>query len=133
MQNAPRGAFCITFFTFIKLPFVFKTFLLSIFEWPLKTGFTVLIYFGEIFFDEEQRAQFLPYKILFCICINYLSLLFIKKCLKAGDNEKNRASAGSYTIIIVIYAAGYDARVYSKTCLKRLLKNKQNQRLNGKW
>ena len=30
--------------TFIKLPFVFKTFVLSIFEWPLKTGFTVLYY-----------------------------------------------------------------------------------------
>ena len=28
--------------TFIKLPFVFKTFILSIFEWSLKTGFTVL-------------------------------------------------------------------------------------------
>ena len=27
--------------TFIKLPFVFKTFVLSIFEWPLKTSFTV--------------------------------------------------------------------------------------------
>ena len=26
---------------FIKLPFVFKTFVLSIFEWLLKTGFTV--------------------------------------------------------------------------------------------
>ena len=30
--------------TFIKLPFVFKTFVLSIFEWPLKTGFTVSSY-----------------------------------------------------------------------------------------
>ena len=28
---------------FIKLPFVIKIFVLSIFEWPLKTGFTVLI------------------------------------------------------------------------------------------
>ena len=28
--------------TFIKLPFVFKIFVLSIFEWPLKTGFTVI-------------------------------------------------------------------------------------------
>ena len=28
--------------TFIRLPFVFKTFVLSIFEWPLKTGFTVV-------------------------------------------------------------------------------------------
>ena len=28
--------------TFMKLPFVIKIFVLSIFEWPLKTGFTVL-------------------------------------------------------------------------------------------
>ena len=27
--------------TFIKLPFAIKTFVLSFFEWPLKTGFTV--------------------------------------------------------------------------------------------
>ena len=27
--------------TFIKLPFVIKIFVLSIFEWPLKTGITV--------------------------------------------------------------------------------------------
>ena len=31
--------------TFIKLPFVFKTFVLSIFEWSLKTVFTVLTAF----------------------------------------------------------------------------------------
>ena len=29
--------------TFIKQPFVFKIVVLSIFEWPLKTGFTVLL------------------------------------------------------------------------------------------
>ena len=29
--------------TFIKLPFVIKVFVLSIFEWPLKTGFTVFL------------------------------------------------------------------------------------------
>ena len=28
--------------TFIKLPFVIKIFVLSFFEWPLKSGFTVL-------------------------------------------------------------------------------------------
>ena len=28
--------------TFIKLPFSIKTFVLSIFEWPFKTGFTVI-------------------------------------------------------------------------------------------
>ena len=30
--------------TFITLPFVTKIFVLSIFEWPLKTGFTVCVY-----------------------------------------------------------------------------------------
>ena len=29
--------------TFIKLPVVFKTFVLSIFEWPFYTGFTVIV------------------------------------------------------------------------------------------
>ena len=44
--------------TCIKLPPVFKTFVLSIFEWPLKTGFTVVPsaddlcnYFGSKLFD----------------------------------------------------------------------------------
>ena len=40
LQNAPREHSAI-FLTFIKLPFVYKTFILSIFEWSLKTGFTV--------------------------------------------------------------------------------------------
>ena len=30
--------------TFIKLQFAIMTFVLSIFEWPLKTGFTVFFY-----------------------------------------------------------------------------------------
>ena len=30
--------------TFIKLPFVIKIFVLSVFKWPLKTGFTVTVY-----------------------------------------------------------------------------------------
>ena len=41
MQNALLEHSAILL-TFIKLPSVFKTFVLSIFEWPLKTGFTVL-------------------------------------------------------------------------------------------
>ena len=32
---------CAILLTFIKLPFSIKTFVLYIFEWPLKTGFTV--------------------------------------------------------------------------------------------
>ena len=29
--------------TFVKLPFVIMIFVLSLFEWPLKTGFTVFV------------------------------------------------------------------------------------------
>ena len=40
MHSAPREHFAILL-TFIKLTFIFKIFVLSIFEWWLKTGFTV--------------------------------------------------------------------------------------------
>ena len=36
-----QGEDSATLSTFIKLPFVIEIFILSIFEWPLKTGFTV--------------------------------------------------------------------------------------------
>ena len=41
----PRGALSKTaiHLTFIELPFVIKNFILSIFEWPFYTGFTVHI------------------------------------------------------------------------------------------
>ena len=42
LQNAPREHSAILL-TVIKLPFVIKIFVLSIFEWPLKTGFTVYV------------------------------------------------------------------------------------------
>ena len=41
LQNAPKEHSAILS-TFIKLPFVFKTLVLYIFEWPLKTGFTLI-------------------------------------------------------------------------------------------
>ena len=37
----PQGEHSAIFLTCIKLPFVIKIFVLSIFEWPLNTGFTV--------------------------------------------------------------------------------------------
>ena len=40
IEDCSKRAFCNNF-DHIKLPFVFKTFVLYIFEWPLKTGFTV--------------------------------------------------------------------------------------------
>ena len=36
-----QGEHSVILSTFIKLPFVIKIFVLSIFEWPLETGFTV--------------------------------------------------------------------------------------------
>ena len=42
LQNAPRGEFAILS-TFIKLPLSHKFFVLSIFKWPIKTGFTVRV------------------------------------------------------------------------------------------
>ena len=36
-----QGEHSATLSTFFELPFVIKIFVLSIFEWPLKTGFTV--------------------------------------------------------------------------------------------
>ena len=36
-----KGEHSVILSTFIKLSFVIKIFVLSIFEWPLKTGFTV--------------------------------------------------------------------------------------------
>ena len=48
MQNAPTEHSAIHL-TCIKLLFVFKAFVLPIFEWPLKTGFTVF-YMIELIF-----------------------------------------------------------------------------------
>ena len=45
LQNAPKEHSAILL-TLIQLPFVFKTFALSIFEWPLKTGFYCINVFG---------------------------------------------------------------------------------------
>ena len=39
--------------TFIKLPFVIKIFVLSIFEWPFKKGFTVDIKLSAFNFSQE--------------------------------------------------------------------------------
>ena len=47
-------------YTFIKLPFVFKTFVLSIIEWLLKTGFTVLYFWP----DPTAVSQYLSVFIL---------------------------------------------------------------------
>ena len=50
--------------TFIKLPFVINIFVLSSFEWPLKTGFTAVIKFGlslhlyYVYISNKRSCQF---------------------------------------------------------------------------
>ena len=44
------------FLTFIKLPFVIKIFVLSIFEWPFYTGFTV--YVNNVFYFNSHIPTF---------------------------------------------------------------------------
>ena len=43
LKRPLQGEHSAILFTFIKLPFSNKTFVLSIFKWLLKTGFTVFI------------------------------------------------------------------------------------------
>ena len=43
-----HGEHSATHLTFIKLPSVIKIIVLSMFEWPLKTGFSVLLYLDKI-------------------------------------------------------------------------------------
>ena len=42
IAECSKGKHSAILLTFIKLPVVIKTFVLSIFEWPFHTGFTVL-------------------------------------------------------------------------------------------
>ena len=43
--------------TCMKLPFVIKIFVLSLFEWPLKTGFTVRVHILCIVHVAEQATE----------------------------------------------------------------------------
>ena len=51
--NAGQGEHSAILLTFMKLPFVIKIFVLSIFEWPFYTGFTV---------HDEHRYPTVHYK-----------------------------------------------------------------------
>ena len=57
--------------TFIKLPFVIKTFVLSMFEWPFYIGFTVVLF------------------IKFSITQNYVGIV-MKSCFKVEPSVKKK-------------------------------------------
>ena len=55
-----------TLLAFIKLPFVIKTFDLYIFEWPLKTGFTVVLHVDKS--KEQFFSQLCSYNLdTYCV------------------------------------------------------------------
>ena len=60
-----RGEHSAILSTFIKLPFLIKIFILSIFEWLLKTGLTVVLY---MYMD--------PYSLLACSCIYMIGPIY---------------------------------------------------------
>ena len=66
--------------TFIKLLFVLKVIVLSIFEWPLKTGFTVLLNQAilEHWFVSVDKLR----AFSICSLFNYYSIVNIKNIRK---------------------------------------------------
>ena len=65
----------------MKLPFVIKIFVLSIFEWPLKTGFTVFVSVGTLILHINVLAYFI-------VCFDFVRLQINVSFLK--DNKKLR-------------------------------------------
>ena len=47
VKSVEKWEHSVILLAFIKLPFVIKIFVLSIFEWPFYTGFTVLVFNSE--------------------------------------------------------------------------------------
>ena len=85
--------------TFIKLPFVVKIFVLSIFEWPFFTGFTVILF---CCYKHRKCTKYETYTILKvltkCLCYLRLTLLyttviflaqeaFVKACLSKLEGQ----------------------------------------------
>ena len=57
-----QGEHSAILWTFIKLPFVIKIFVLSIFEWSFKTGFTVLLFLNLQSKKEEEGDDYGDYE-----------------------------------------------------------------------
>ena len=62
--------------TFIKLPFVIKIFALSIFEWLLKTGFTVLLFIDQ--FCPRYLISSAIYFVILAVLNNLTACHFLK-------------------------------------------------------
>ena len=82
IAECSKRAFCNTLdLHYILLPFVFQTFVLSIFEWPLKTGFTELHFHGEFSGNQEKLID------------NQVKLTNQTPCCKYEPPSRNPGSA----------------------------------------
>ena len=104
--------------TFIKLPFVIKTFVLSIFDWPFKTGLTVQFSFDPFFSNRIERIwQEVPLCNLrghrFMNCIIFLSgmivcFIYLHKYLqlKCGNLQILLALKHSHIVVTLLIIVG---------------------------
>ena len=77
-----QGEHSAILWTFIKLPFPINTFVLFVFKWPLKTGFTVYWNLthhtpGDIFFTRSNPLKLYVGDHLINISVNLLRILAI--------------------------------------------------------
>ena len=103
LQNAPREHSAILL-TCIKLPSIFKTFGLSISEWPLTTGFTVNVNPWKRSADNKKHATLTNTEITFdlmfsgfvsLLTCNYVKFLFWLKYFSVSFDLFTFSSVGS--------------------------------------
>ena len=72
--------------TFIKLPFVIKIFVLSIFEWPFYTGFTVFLSQNICCGYSNEHPQLMNKKLITISHIKMLLSWIFETCLHSLKN-----------------------------------------------
>ena len=77
--------------TFMKLPFVNKIFVLSIFEWLLKTGFTVLIEYYNSGTGRNSHPEQSIIETSLCLHGNIKKRVYIKTCPKRPLKKKTKS------------------------------------------
>ena len=83
--------------TFIKLPFVTKICVLSIFEWPLKTGLTVLIYITELI-----KSQYRP-NLVKVFYIGYQRFLIVGSRVAACPTPRSTTRLSTRKTLMTIF------------------------------
>ena len=112
--------------TFIKLPFFIKTFVFSIFKWPLKTGFTVYL----STFQACGNTGYLYYRnrtwLFYHLRDNDYFLLFIMyslMCGKSGPHCKPLTTSITLIRVLVLVNTSFMYRALV-TCSELLLVSK---------